>query len=101
MERTADLSPGALAVELVGLVERCRVYGNRRMQLVVVGRNALEVLRNQLPRGHALLLESLLHLRNGGFHDVELAGAPLALCRWSGYAGQGQQEQKKSHIDGL
>jgi hypothetical protein len=99
MQRTPDLSPGALLVKLVGFLERLGIHGNSRMQLVVVDRNALEVLLNQSSRRDTLLPESLLHLRNGGFDNVELTS--LAVCWWNRDAGEDQEDREGSHTEGL
>ena len=75
VQRAAYLALRAFAIERLGLFERIAIYGDGRMQLVLVEPDSDEVLLYQLPRRDAPLLHGGLHLRDGGFHHAK-RGAP-------------------------
>ena len=73
MQRAAQLALRALAIELVGFVERLRIDRQRRVQAIFVHRDPHQVLLDQLPRRHLALRHRRLHLRNRRFDDGESA----------------------------
>ena len=78
----------ALAVARVGFLERVRVHRDDRVQLVLVGRDAREVLLHDLARGDALLLHRRLHFRDRRFDHAER----LACGRQPGPPSLGDQQ---------
>jgi hypothetical protein len=54
VQRAANLALRALAIERIGLVERLRIDRQRRVEAVLVHRDADQILLDQLPRGELL-----------------------------------------------
>ena len=71
VQRAADLALRALAIALVGFVQRVGIDGDDGVQLAVVARDAQQVLGDDLARGDAALLHRRLHFGDGGFDDLE------------------------------
>ena len=80
VQRTANLSLRALAIALVGDLERLRVDRDRRVQRVLVQRDAHQILLDDLPRRDAAGLHRGLHLGNRRFDD----GEGLVRASWPG-----------------
>ena len=78
VERAAQLALRAFTIELVGLLERLRIDGQRRVQAILVHPDPHQVLLDQLAGGHLAFCHRRLHLRNRGLDDRE---PPLALDR--------------------
>ena len=78
VERAAQLALRAFTIELVGLLERLGIDGQRRVQAILVHRDPHQVLLDQLTGGHLAFRHRRLHLRNRRLDDRE---PPLALDR--------------------
>ena len=74
VQRSADAALRALAIERVGVGERVRVHRDRGVQLVLVGRDAGEVLLHDLVRRRAPGLHRRLHVGDAGLEDTERSG---------------------------
>src|SRR5207244_11068730 len=68
---------GALAVALVGFLERVQVDGDDGVELVLVRGDADERLLHEVVRGDAAVAQRGLHLRNGGLDDAKRLGLGL------------------------
>jgi hypothetical protein len=71
VQRAAHLALRALAVALVGELERIRIHRNRGVEPILVGSDTHQVLLHQLPRRDASLLHRGAHVGNRRFDDVK------------------------------
>src|SRR5579883_179909 len=71
MQRPADMTLRAFAIESVSLFEGVRIYRHRRVQQIFIHGDPNQILRHQFARGNALLLHGGSHFRDGRFDDVE------------------------------
>jgi hypothetical protein len=105
VQRPAQLALGALAVALVGLLERIGIDRDHGVQPVLVERDALQRLPHQLARCHAALLHRRAHLGDRRLDDAERRGGgglgpALGLAgRQRGRAHRGEQYDSSSLHD--
>ena len=65
VQRPTDLALRALAIESLGFLDRMKVHYDHRIELVLVCRDAREILLDDLARGYAAFRHRSLHLANG------------------------------------
>ena len=81
VQRSANLSGRALAIALVRFLQRIRIDGDRRVQLVLIRGDADEVLQHELVRGDAPVFQRGLHVGDAGLDDVERFAASVSSQR--------------------
>ena len=94
VQRSADASAGALAVERVGDRERVRVHRDDGVQPVLVERDAREVLQHDLARGRALLLERLRMSAMLASTTVKAGGRAVGPERVCAARGSGESDAR-------
>ncbi len=80
MQGPANSSQRAFAVERVGLLEGMGIDGQGSVELVLIGRNAGQILQHQLAGCDRTPRQRSAHFGNARFDDAErLANRPLGL----------------------
>ena len=83
MQRSASPALRPLAILLIGVFEHMRIHRDHGVQLVLIERNARQVLRHQFTRRDPTLGQRRFHLGNARFHHGK-----LCLSQQSGRAKQ-------------
>ena len=88
VQRSADLARLMLPIETIGLFERLRVDRDHRVQLVVVERDALQVLLDHVTRAGSAVQHRLLQFGNCRLDDGE------------GNGGRGRRGRRRARAHG-
>ena len=96
VQRAAHLALRALAIESFRFPQRVAIHRDRRVQLVLVERDALEVLADQFPRSDAPLFHGGPHLWDGRLDDARPA-APVGRARQPGAQGHKKEHPEQLH----